>query len=227
MGHEYIFDKKAWIEITREERLFCSHLYHKINTPERAKEFINWINTIKSPVKEFNNQNSLNSNDDWEASFETCFYRDLLKSHGFGVKEKFEDLKKIENIGSNAVNLIKRTFDLVLFSNDTILIIEAKAAGKLDSKQFKEFEIDEKLICGVFEFLKIKPPQIVFYILASNKYYISKAFTSPRGIGKINIIDKQKKGDCKINGLISWKQLFDSEEFSDSIFKRAEEVYNN
>lgn len=226
MGFEYL-NGKNWIDVTREERLFCAHLYHKINSPQNAKEFIKWINTIESPVKEFKNQNSLNSETDWEVSFETCFYRDLLKNYGYGVREKFEELAKIESIGADAVNLIKRTFDLVLFSKDTIIIIEAKAAGKLCSKQFKEFEVEEKLITGVFQYLNIKPPKIVFYILTAHKYYFSRAFTSPNGIGKINIIDKQINNECKVNSLLSWKQILDSEMFSDNIFRRAEEVYNN
>jgi hypothetical protein len=226
MSWKYLNNKK-WADVTREERLFCSHLYHKINSPQNAKEFIQWLNSTESPIKGFKNQNCLNKNADWEASFETCFYRDVLKSYGYGVKERFEELKSIESIGEGVTNLIKRTFDLALFSSETIVIIEAKAAGGIDSKQFKDFEMDENLIKGIFRFLNIKPPKIVFYILAANKYYLSKAFTSPKGIGKINIIDKQNNNECKISGLISWKQLLDSDQFSDSIFLRAEEVYNN
>ena len=224
MGLHYLKGKN-WIDVTREERLFCSHLYHKINTQQKAKEFIKWINKMESPVKDFKNESLLNPEQNWEVSFESCFYRDLLKLYGHGVKEKMEELKKIEEIADSVNNLIKRTFDLVIFSDDTIVIIEAKAAGKLELKQFKEFEIDENLIKGVFKFLNIKPPKIVFYILATNTFYSSKSFTAPNGVGKMNLVEKQKIGKCKINGLISWKQLLDSEMFSDTIFSRAEDSY--
>jgi hypothetical protein len=89
---------------------------------------------------------------DWEVGYEVCFYRDILKLYGHGVKEKMEDL--IAKIGPNAVNLIKRTFDLVLFSSDTIVIIEAKSAEGLTTEQFKEFKIDE-VVFKIIKFIKV------------------------------------------------------------------------
>lgn len=235
MGFTY-FQGNNWKDVSREERLFCSHLYHKINQQGNTKKFVEWLNNTKSPLTGFENQLSLDVNVEWEIAYETCFYRDILKSYGHGVKEKLVQLSLNKNIGGDSVNLIKRTFDLTLFSEDTIVIIEAKAAQGLSTKQFKEFEVDEKLIKGVFEELKIKKaPRIIFIILASQSYFSSPAFTLQNGIGKLNLIDKQKvdrassspqnTGSCKINALFSWQQLIDSELFNDQIFERAEKSY--
>lgn len=236
MGFDYL-KGNYWKDITREERLFCSHLYHKINEPSKTKQFIKWLNNAESPIKGFKNYLSLDEDTEWEVAYESCFYRDLLKFYGFGVKEHFNELSLVNNIGEDAVNLIKRTFDLALFSNDTIVIIEAKASNGLTTKQFQEFEIDERLITGVFEFLKIKMPKIIFIILAADKYFKSPSFISPKGVGKLNLIDKQNKDilnkvdsnlrDCKIDSLISWQQLLNSDIFKDEMFDRAEKVYNN
>ncbi len=227
MNLSYFGKNKNWKEITREERLFCSHLYHKLLEPGNTKQFIEWLNTIKSPVANFTNTITLNPDTYWEPAFEVCFYRDLLKANGFGVKENLEKLKANKHIGEEAINLIKRTFDLALFSEDTIVIIEAKAAQGLTSTQFKEFETDENLIRGVFKFLNLKMPEIVFIILAADQYYQSTSFSSLKGVGKVNLVDKAIKGEGKVHGLISWKQLLNLEVFQDQIFRRAENVYKN
>jgi hypothetical protein len=104
MGFKYLSDKNfsngTWSQITREERYFCSHLYHFLIGKE--KEFVSWLNeTLKT---------NLNTDQEWEVSFEVCFYRDYYK-----LKEK-----KLPE------ELRKRTFDLCLFSATDIIIIEAK-----------------------------------------------------------------------------------------------------
>lgn len=233
---------KSWAEITREERLFCSHLYHHIREPHNTKEFVNWLNTANSPVKDFQNTLQLDATTEWEAAFEVCFYRDVLKSFDLSVKAEQVYLNKIPKIDNKAVNMIKRTFDLALFSDDTIVIIEAKAAQGLTKEQFADFEMDFDLIHGMYEFINfkkgftIKPPNIVFIILASSEYLNSTSFKTDNGIGKINVIDKQKYdvknslvGDnrtCKIDALISWKNIND-DYIADSMFNRAEDVYKN
>lgn len=218
---------KPWSEITREERLFCSHLYHHIKDPMETKNFISWLNRIDSPVKNegsfsgFVNKLSLNIEDSWEAGFEVCFYRDFLKSHKIGVKEHRDELVKV--VGEDNVNnLIKRTFDLALFSKDTIVIIEAKAAEGLNMKQFEEFERDSELLSKIFNYLNIKSPPVIRYvILAKSKYFKSKSFRTHKGIGKIKLIDTQGKDQCKVNALISWEQLHSFK--NDPVWSRAEE----
>lgn len=225
MSISYFGDKQYWSKVTREERLFCSHLYHRIQEADKTIEFVSWLNKAQSPVAEFKNDLKLNANTYWEAAYEVCFYRDLLKSNKISVREDSVRLAQNPNIGEKVENLIKRTFDLALFSNDTIVIIEAKAAGGLTSKQFAEFEEDGKLIKGVFEVLKLTPPDVKFVVLASEKYYLTKAFTTQSGIGRKNIVEKQLSGNCQVDALISWNQLFENESFNDPMYKQAEDAY--
>jgi hypothetical protein len=62
-------ESKSWKDITREERFFCSHLYHTIIN--REKESVGWLNN--------NTTLKLNPNSNWEVGYEVCFYRDLIK----------------------------------------------------------------------------------------------------------------------------------------------------
>ena len=68
MGELNYFGNKAWADITREERYFCSYLYHSIIGKE--KQFVKWLNT--------NTKLKLNESVNWELGFEVCFYRDYL-----------------------------------------------------------------------------------------------------------------------------------------------------
>ena len=117
-----------WSSITREERFFCSHLYHGILGKE--KEFVKWLNS-KTKL-------NLNENTGWEISFEVCFYRDYLKSIGKSVKKY--------SYSRNKLFPQKRTFDLCLFSQDHIVIIEAKVQQNFDEKQIKDLIKDKKMV---------------------------------------------------------------------------------
>jgi hypothetical protein len=63
MGFDYLKGKN-WSAVTREERLFCSHLYHNIKQPNNIKMFINWLNKNQKPFNDlqFENKLSLNEN---------------------------------------------------------------------------------------------------------------------------------------------------------------------
>jgi len=71
MGYSYL-NGKNWLKVTREERLFCSYLYHDIIGVE--KEFVVWLNA-QPDDKTLN----LPPQDDWEIGYEVCFYRDFLR----------------------------------------------------------------------------------------------------------------------------------------------------
>ena len=112
---------KNWIEISREERLFCAHLYFDIT--KDTKRFIAFLNT----------KNNLIKNDidvDWEIGFEVCFYSDWLKYKNESIRDKPDYPQK-------------RTFDLCLFSEDKIIIIEAKAQQGFQTKQNDSFKEDK------------------------------------------------------------------------------------
>jgi hypothetical protein len=91
---------------------------------------------------------------DWEPAFEVCFYRDLRHLRG----------KTVDVISQ------KRTFDLCFFSDDVILIIEAKAQQPFDLGQLPLFKADKLEVhkeTGV--------ANVVVLGLASSKYSPSPA----------------------------------------------------
>ena len=129
MGFSYL-DNKNWIDISREERLYCAHLYFQIKGKEL--QFVKWLNEFKSMY--------LTTDCEWEIGYEVCFYRDYLKNvenKSIRVENrKYEDSTYSE----------KRTFDLCLFSEDTIIIIEAKVKEKFEQKQLDDIKSDKALI---------------------------------------------------------------------------------
>jgi hypothetical protein len=119
MGFKY-FQGKRWSKITRDERFFCQRLYELINN-ETPKKFVKYLCSdygLDVPV-----------DGEWEVGYEVCFYRDLWQYRG-RPGELFSP---------------KRTFDLCLFGEKAIVIIEAKAAEGFDYNQNIAFmrDIDE------------------------------------------------------------------------------------
>ncbi len=121
---------KTWIEITREERFFCCELYHDIK--KDVVGFIKFLNENCS-VK-------LDENTYWEIGYEVCFYRDLIKAEGSSIK-KYNKCKENSEPGFKPYPP-KRTFDLCLFSNKQIVIIEAKADQKFNDQQLDDLRED-------------------------------------------------------------------------------------
>ena len=135
-------DQAAWKYITRDERFFCFELYQSLKADQKA-----FITLIKEGVNEKNNLTNQKRREfletivskKFDVGVEVCFYRDLLKWNGEGIKE--------HNLPQ------KRTFDLALFSNDAIIIIEAKAQQGFDTKQLLEFEEDKNNIEDLFKII--------------------------------------------------------------------------
>ena len=121
MGLKY-FDELSWDEITREERFFCLQLYNHIKK-SGIDEFIDILNQKRKSLL-------LPFDTNWEIGFEVCFYRDLWQHQG-----------KVNDLYSS-----KRTFDLCLFSDDIIVIIEAKSHQGFTSKQLNSIVEDERVI---------------------------------------------------------------------------------
>ncbi len=213
-------NNKSWNDITREERVYCSHLYHSILSLPDINAFIAELNKIESPIASFKNKLNLPVEVPWEIGFEVCFYRDLLFAVGPSLRK--------ENANAQLDFSEKRTFDLCLFSDDELVIIEAKAYQGLSLKQNKDFKKDREQIKKLFEYLiKIgkanEIPKIKFVIIASSIYYNSKSFTTEKGIGK-RFIEDNASNDY-LCGLISWQQISDQIFPSDPIFERADNVY--
>lgn len=181
MGLSFINNKK-WQEITREERFFCSHLYHSIINRER--EFVEWLNN--------NTTLKLNPNANWEIGYEVCFYRDLIYH--------WKKLGKI--IPPKNQYSPKRTFDLCLFSNDHLVIIEAKAQQGFHGNQLKEFEKDKS---DIRRLLGKEDFKIDVVLLHSSEYH-------PR--------DKR----IKSYESFTWIDIYNSFE-KNNIFKNADDIY--
>src|SRR5882672_11412807 len=101
MGFTYLGGNN-WSDITREERFFCAELYIKIKNSENA--FVRWLNAQEKI--------SISGEDcetEWETAFEVCFYRDFPHKFRPEIPDKYSP---------------KRTFDLCLFSEKNIIIIE-------------------------------------------------------------------------------------------------------
>jgi len=127
MGFSYLKDL-YWIDITREERFFCALAYnHFSKAPNNAIKFIN-DHTKLGLSKEMINQK-------WEIGYEVALYRDLFHSLRNSPVDGTHSYEKNDSRR-------KRTFDLCCFSEEAIIIVEAKAHGGFSTKQLKSFESD-------------------------------------------------------------------------------------
>ena len=128
----------------------------------------------------------------WEVAYEVCFYRDLFKSYTVTDKENdFSD---------------QRTFDLWLFFENLIVIIEAKAHGDFDRKQLDDFENNKQDVPKAIKSAMEIDADINVYVLglASSQYF--------------------DKATEVFNGHFSWKDIYDSFS-SKNVFLRADDLY--
>ena len=180
MGLKY-FKNNPWSGVTREERYFCSHLYHFLITKEKL--FVKWLNEL--PKANF----AVNNN--WEIAFEACFYRDYHKLHQTILPEK----------------LRKRTFDLCLFSNNHIIIIEAKVQQGFKGDQLDSFINDEIRLTKLLKNNNVKISKVLLY---SSEYKFD--------INKFNL--KEKNPNFYE---ITWKDLY--KRYKNPIFDEADKKY--
>jgi hypothetical protein len=232
MGFSYL-GNKSWKEVTRDERTFCTYLFNAFK--EKPEELVHAITSKPYLIDGFKEDTSF-SNKKWELGYEVCLYRDLLMNYGIRIREKLELLKEWGIY--EPTKLIKRTFDLCLFSEDEIIIIEAKAAEGLTSSQFIDFqkdfrdniktldsfgqlivkeEVGGRYIQKIFEGLKIKNPSIKIpkvklVVLASSEYFSSKSFKKDvkgqLGVGGRFILNKTEEARA-VHSLISWESIYE------------------
>ena len=158
-----------WSEITREERFFCAHLYH-LMIKNQAQTML-WIKNNLYP--------EINLEKTWEIGYEVCFYRDYY----FWFKEE----------SSRAANLSpKRTFDLALFSDDELIIIEAKVHEIFKKAQVAAVFEDKQRIKTLFN----KKVNVLCYALAPSKYFENSNTFKQKWLNKDFFDDK-----------ITWKQM--------------------
>ena len=177
MGFSYL-DGKNWAEVTREERFFCQHLYGLLVKCGASRILSHIGDRVGTALRQ---------DVEWEPAFEVCFYRDL----GYLRGERGEYYSP------------KRTFDLCLFSEDMIVILEAKAQQRFEPKQMESFRgdrehvekitgVDTALLCGLIS-SKYNPP-----------HSIVETFDGP---------------------LLTWRELADIFD-GDKVLERADEVYD-
>lgn len=183
MGIPYL-QGKPWSSWTRDERFFCAVLYgHASNDPAA---FATWL--IKKAELD------ATATGEWDLGFEVCFYRDYLWQRGISARK--------ENLPA------KRTFDLCLFGERDIIIIEAKVCEPFDITQNKEFARD---IDRVAELSGLEKDNVHLVALASSKYYANaEEFGDPQTLSMFG-------------GRVEWADL--SALYSDSLLAQANGMY--
>ena len=179
MGLSYL-GGKSWTEITREERFFCQEFYREL-TEDGLRIFIEFLYSKGLRIDPYST---------YEAGFEVCFYRDLkFKGLFHGKKSEYSP---------------KRTFDLCLFSENEMVIIEAKVSEGLTNKQMDDFEKDLKWVPNA---LGNEDFKVHLVALVSDGYSPSP--------------ETQERFDK----MVTWKQI--SEIFPENLyFPRADEIFN-
>jgi hypothetical protein len=184
MGFSYLHGGN-WRDISREERLYCAHLFYSIQ-----KDVNKFVRLLVSQLQIAEEELKC----EWEIGFEVCFYRDFY----YGILNKPIKESKYSQ---------KRTFDLCLFSENRIIIIEAKVDQKFKPDQLADIISDKK---NVQELIK-KPIPINLVSLCSSRYY--------KNLEKYGDSAILKPFDAKI----SWRQI--NELFPEPYFCRAEDIY--
>lgn len=192
MGFTYFCidgENKNWSDLTREERFFCAHLYFLIK--DDPKKFIKILNDqLKTHY---------NDQDEWEAAYEVCFYRDYHKRLNMPIKA--------ENGSKEDSYSQKRTFDLCMFSEKKILIIEAKAQQLFKTDQIENFKDD------VNKMKNLLKREVDLIAIASSTY-----FSNYEKFKRSNVLA------CFENRHISWAYL-SSKYKNDEILAKADKVY--
>jgi len=186
MGFAYL-NQKNWSDITREERFFCAHLYFELL--KNITPFLKLLAGNKI-IKE-----TLAVENLWEIGFEVCFYRDFIYKIGFNGQHE---------IGKTPYHhLGKRTFDLCLFSEKQIIIIEAKAQQGFDTKQLESFKSDIETVRQLLgENIDIK---LIGLVAARYR---------PK--------EETKKNFASI---FNWQQLYEC--YKNDLFLKAEDTFRN
>lgn len=202
MGFSYLKDKQdpsggpqLWSDITRDERYFCAELYFDIK--QDLKEFLKWLKKRGVAISD------KEIKDEWEIGFEVCFYRDYVKVIGDENNQK--SIRRTKRKYSQ-----KRTFDLCLFHEDRMIIIEAKAQKGFGTDQNEEFRKDIRNVLHILE-KKDADFKVEVVALASSRYLKNK--------GDRGGLDKSI-----FSGQISWDDLYQSFK-KNPAYLRADSIY--
>jgi hypothetical protein len=146
MSKTYLLNKD-WTEITREERYFTAVLFESLR--KDIKPFLSLLKRKGINVEP-------ETPEKYEPAFEICFYRDLLFAYDKGIR--------------SSLYPVKRTFDLAIFSENHIILFEAKANQSFSTKQLDDFKKDKRLITQLLHELGKECPKIDLVVIFSDKY---------------------------------------------------------
>ncbi len=186
MGFSYL-DGNNWSGITREERYFCALLYEHIRKQPQA--FVAWLNEAIGT--------QYDTSVEWEAGYEVCLYRDVFKMRGESIR--FSDYPD------------KRTFDFCLFSEDQLVIIEAKVQQGFEGKQMASLTAEKDLIRLLFD----RHIDIDLMALTSSRYLHNLRVYGKRTRATFEEVFGERA--------FSWKQL--AAQYGEPAFQRAESLY--
>lgn len=169
---------KTWKQKTRAERYFCAELFCAIRQDEDG--FVKFLNDKAEPCR--SEAQLPIKGENWEAAYEACFYRDI-------GRQEFSQ---------------SHAFDLALFSDDAIILIEAKAHQYLSTAQLTVLSGDRNNVAkctGVDE-------KMIFLVgLVSSKY-------SP-----------QRPTKDHFDLMTTWEALASCYADKKDIFNRANDIY--
>ena len=198
-GLDWLEDGKTWAQVTREERFFCAELFFSIR--QDVRRFIRFLNASARTVGA-GKWAVLDPEIDYEPTYEACFYRDL----------KHQD-PRIWLVGEvESRRLLKRTFDLALFSNEAIILVEAKAHQSFDTKQLKSIDDDRTSIAGFVQRRTRRNVKLLVVGLTSSKY-------TPKP-------DTRSHFDL----MVTWGdlvRLYGDDDRASRIFQRANDIYGD
>ena len=177
---------RPWSKWTRDERYFCSILYSQAASDVRG--FASWLIDTA--------QLRLSKGGTWDLGYEVSFYRDYLWQLGLSAKaEKFSP---------------KRTFDLCLFGEEQLIIIEAKVFQPFSPKQNDEFKKDKEQIRKL---PGLEHLQTAVVALASSRYFDNaEVYGRPE---TLSVFD----------GRVSWAQA--AEKYPHPSLLRADKLYKS
>jgi hypothetical protein len=134
-----------WADITREERYFTARLFGAVSAD--ARPF--WTFLHKELIPQIDCPENIEIID---VGFEVCLFRDFAYYSHISLKSMYEHMSSDYMRG-----LLKQTFDIVLtLSNDSLVIIEAKAHQCFSTTQMRAMHDARDIIRGTFQHLGIK-----------------------------------------------------------------------
>ena len=142
-------DVCKWQDKTREERQFCAGLYNEIRRcPGRFVALLNSCEIHRDAMP------TLKQSEFVDVGFEVAFYRDITK---MGFKTFTDDCVKRQ-----------RKFDLALFFERHLIVIEAEAQQSFGKSDIENLERDQTLLGD-----RLRGVTTCFVGLCSSKYWDS------------------------------------------------------